>query len=165
MKKAVFLDRDGTLNCDEGHYYVYREEDFVLNKGVIQGLKILQKAAYLLIVITNQGGVAKGLYTTKDVEAVHDKMRELLREEGVEIAAVYYCPHHDSVADCECRKPSPTMLLRAITDYDLDAAKCYMIGDSDRDIQAAQRAGVKAYKIKTNSSIVEVCEKIVANED
>lgn len=165
MKKAVFLDRDGTLNSDEGHYYIFRPEDFVLNEGVLDGLKLLQDNGYLLIVITNQGGVAKGEYTEQDVEAVHAKMKALLGEEGIELTAIYYCPHHDSVAACECRKPSPSMLLQAMADYGLVPADCCMIGDSDRDIEAAERAGIRAYKIEKNSSIVEVCRSIVADED
>lgn len=165
MKKAVFLDRDGTLNSDKGHYYIFRPEDFVLNKGVVEGLKLLQANGYLLIVITNQGGIAKGKYTPKDVEAVHNKMRDMLRQEGVELTAVYYCPHHESVAACECRKPSPYMIQQAISEYNLEAAACYMIGDSERDIAAAKAAGVKGFKIVKNSSIVQLCKKIVQYEN
>ncbi len=163
MKKAVFLDRDGTLNSDVGHYYIYRPEDFVLNDGVCEGLRILQENGYLLIVITNQGGVAKGIYTEEDVALVHQKMEGVLRNEGIELTAIYYCPHHESIAACECRKPSPFLLEKAIKDYDLDAKKCAMIGDSERDVLAARNAGIKAYKIKKNTSIVEVCKEIVAN--
>lgn len=165
MKKAVFLDRDGTLNSDKGHYYIFRPEDFVLNEGVVEGLKLLQENGYLLIVITNQGGIAKGKYTPQDVEAVHNKMQDMLRQEGIELTAVYYCPHHESVAACECRKPSPYMIQQAISEYNLEAAVCYMIGDSERDIAAAKAAGVKGFKIAKNSSIVQLCKKIVADED
>lgn len=165
MNKAVFLDRDGTLNSDVGHYYIYRPEDFVLNEGVVEGLRMLQEKGYLLIVITNQGGVAKGEYTEKDVELVHQKMEELLAKQGVKLTAVYYCPHHESVAACECRKPSPFLIEQALAKYELNPNHCFMIGDSDRDVEAARRAGVAAFKIVKNSSIVNVCEKIVANED
>lgn len=165
MNKAVFLDRDGTLNSDVGHYYIYRPEDFVLNEGVVEGLRMLQEKGYLLIVITNQGGVAKGEYTEKDVELVHQKMEELLAKQGVKLTAVYYCPHHESVAACECRKPSPFLIEQALAKYELNPNHCFMIGDSDRDVEAARRAGVAAFKIAKNSSIVNVCEKIVANED
>lgn len=165
MNKAVFLDRDGTLNSDVGHYYIYRPEDFVLNEGVVEGLRMLQEKGYLLIVITNQGGVAKGEYTEKDVELVHQKMEELLAKQGIKLTAVYYCPHHESVAACECRKPSPFLIEQALAKYELNPNHCFMIGDSDRDVEAARRAGVAAFKIAKNSSIVNVCEKIVANED
>lgn len=165
MNKAVFLDRDGTLNSDEGHYYIYRPEDFVLNEGVVEGLKILQEKGYLLIVITNQGGVAKGEYTEEDVKAVHQKMEELLAEEGIKLTAVYYCPHHESVADCKCRKPSPFLIKQALGKYKLNPNKCYMIGDSERDVIAASKAGVRAFQIPKNSSIVNVCKKIATDED
>lgn len=164
-QKAVFLDRDGTLNSDEGHYYVYRPKDFVLNEGVVEGLRILQENGCLLIVVTNQSGVAKGLYTEQDVAMVHQKMKKLLSKEGIELTAIYYCPHHESIEECECRKPSPYMLEQAIEKYNLNSEKCYLIGDSDRDIEAARRAGVKAFKIPKNSSIIAVCKKIVAYED
>ncbi|PVX50780.1 D-alpha,beta-D-heptose 1,7-bisphosphate phosphatase [Balneicella halophila] len=165
MRKAVFLDRDGTLNSDEGHYYIYRAEDFVLNEGVIAGLKILKKHHYLLIVVTNQGGVAKGIYSEADVEKVHEEMKRQLKLGGISIDGIYYCPHHDTVQSCDCRKPSPYMINQAITDFDLDAKQCFMIGDSDRDIEAAKRAGIRAFKIKKNNSIVEICKKIVEDED
>lgn len=165
MNKAVFLDRDGTLNSDEGHYYIYRPEDFVLNEGVVEGLKILQEKGYLLIVITNQGGVAKGEYTEEDVKAVHQKMEELLAEEGIKLTAFYYCPHHESVADCKCRKPSPFLIKQALGKYKLNPNKCYMIGDSERDVIAASKAGVRAFQIPKNSSIVNVCKKIATDED
>ena len=92
LNKAVFLDRDGTINSDEGHYYIYKPEDFVFNPGVIEGLKRLQKAGYLLIVITNQGGIAKGIYTREDMFKVHEKMCAELEKHGVTLTKIYYCP-------------------------------------------------------------------------
>ncbi len=165
MKKAVFLDRDGTLNSDRGHYYVFQEKDFILNEGVTEGLKMLQNHNYLLIVVTNQGGVAKGEYTKDDVEKVHQKMQELLRAEGVELTAIYYCPHHESIESCECRKPRTGMFKQAIKEYNIDVKKSYMIGDGDRDMEAANSIGIKGFKIEKNASIVEVCKKIVENEN
>lgn len=97
LNKAVFLDRDGTINSDEGHYYIYKPEDFVFNPGVIEGLKRLQKAGYLLIVITNQGGIAKGIYTREDMFKVHEKMCAELEKHGVTLTKIYYCPHHESI--------------------------------------------------------------------
>ena len=106
-QKAVFFDRDGTINSDEGHYYIYKPEDFVFNPGVIEGMKKLKEAGYLLFVITNQGGIAKGIYTHEDVKKVHARMCEELERNGVKIDKIYYCPHHESVKTCICRKPSP----------------------------------------------------------
>lgn len=153
IRKAVFFDRDGTINSDLGHYYVYRKEDFVFNKGVIDGMKSLHDAGFLLFIVTNQGGVAKGIYSCDDVEKLHDYMLEQLREKSVSIENIYYCPHHESVSPCECRKPSPYFINKAIRDYQLDKEMCFMIGDSQRDVESANIAGIKAYKIIKNTSI------------
>ena len=97
LHKAVFFDRDGTINSDEGHYYIYKPEDFVFNPGVVEGMKRLQDAGYLLFVITNQGGVAKGIYTCEDVDRVHAYMCSELAKQGIQLTKIYYCPHHESV--------------------------------------------------------------------
>lgn len=161
MKPAVFLDRDGTINSDEGHYYVYRPEDFVLNPGVTDGIRRLNAAGYLVIVVTNQGGVAKGVYTAADVERVHARMRELLAAGGARVDAVYYCPHHDSVAPCSCRKPAPGMLLRAIRDWNIDPARSVMVGDGSRDIEAARAAGIRGVRVPKNGDLAPVVEAIL----
>ena len=103
LHKAVFFDRDGTINSDEGHYYIYKPEDFVFNPGVVEGMKRLQDAGYLLFVITNQGGVAKGIYTCEDVDRVHVYMCSELAKQGIQLTKIYYCPHHESVQACECK--------------------------------------------------------------
>ena len=114
MNKAIFLDRDGTINSDEGHYYIYKVEDFVFNPGVIDGIRRLNEAGYLIIVVTNQGGVAKGEYTIEDVENLHVYMCKELEKHGAHVDKIYYCPHHSSIAPCKCRKPSPYMIEQAI---------------------------------------------------
>lgn len=159
--KAVFFDRDGTINSDEGHYYIFRKEDFVINPGVIDGMKRLAEAGYLLFVVTNQGGVAKGLYTKDDVDAVHSYMCDLLTAEGIDIKKIYYCPHHDSVAPCRCRKPQPGMLIKAVEEFNLDADECFMVGDSCRDIEAAFAAGITGIKVEKNSDITPAIDKIL----
>lgn len=163
MHKAVFIDRDGVINSDEGHYYVYRVEDYRINKGVFEGLKKLQDAGFLLIIITNQGGVAKGEYTLDDVEMVHRHLIDELAKHDVFLTDIYFCPHHESVSLCDCRKPSPKMILDAMAKYDIDGCQSFLIGDSSRDIEAGEKAGLKkCFKIKANSSIIPVCEQIIA---
>lgn len=152
-RKAVLFDRDGTINSDKGHYYIYKTEDFVFNDGVIENMKRLQEEGFLLFVVTNQGGVAKGVYSSDDVDRVHEHMLAKLSEQNVAIEHVYYCPHHDSISPCDCRKPSPYFIKKAIENYNLDKEKTYMIGDSTRDVESANAAGIKAYKIIKNSSI------------
>ena len=161
MRPAVFLDRDGTINSDEGHYYVYRPEDFVLNPGVTDGIRRLNAAGYLVIVITNQGGIAKGEYTPADVERVHARMKALLAEHGAHVDAIYYCPHHDSVAPCDCRKPAPGMLLQAISEWNIDPARSVMVGDGSRDMEAARAAGIRGIRIPKNGNLAPVVDAIL----
>lgn len=161
MKKAVFFDRDGTINSDVGHYYIYKIEDFVFNDGIINNMRRLQDSGFLLFVVTNQGGVAKGEYSVRDVENVNNYMRSELLKRGVLLANIYYCPHHESISTCDCRKPSPFFINKAIEDFDLDRDSCYMIGDSDRDIESAVRAGIRGFKIESNQSIKNVVDLII----
>ena len=159
--KAIFFDRDGTINSDEGHYYIYRSEDFIFNPGVIKGMKGLQEAGYLLFVITNQGGVAKGVYTDKEVDDVHNYMCEELKKEGVIITKIYYCPHHDSISSCDCRKPSPYMVNSAIQEFCIDKEQSWFIGDSTRDIECAKAAGIPSIHIQKNQDITAIIAKIL----
>ncbi len=159
--KAVFFDRDGTINSDEGHYYIYKPEDFVFNPGVIEGMKRLQDAGYLLFVITNQGGVAKGIYTAADVALVHARMCEELEKHGVKITKIYYCPHHESVKTCVCRKPSPYMVNRAVEEFNINKRASWFIGDSSRDVECAEAAGVRPIRIRKNQDITPAIDTIL----
>lgn len=161
LNKAVFLDRDGTLNCDEGHYYIYKPEDVVFNPGVLQGLKRLKEAGFLLFIVTNQGGIAKGIYTHEDVKKVHDYMCACFAEHGITIDKIYYCPHHESIKSCICRKPSPYMINLAIEDYNIDKKNSWLIGDGTRDIKAAEAAGIKSIKIHKNQDITPAIDQIL----
>lgn len=162
MNKAVFIDRDGVINNDEGHYYIYKTKDFKLNIGLIEGLQLLQSNCFKIIVVTNQGGVAKGEYTEAEVATVHNYFLELMQKEGIEISAIYYCPHHDKVMNCTCRKPKPGMILQGIKEHNIDVQNSYLIGDSPRDIEAGEKAGLKqCFKIEANHSILPICKTIV----
>ncbi len=161
MKKAVFLDRDGVINSDEGHYYIYKPEDFVLNEGVTEGLKLLSDNDFLLIVISNQGGISKGEYTHQDVDAVHQKLHSLLKAEGICLTDIYYCPHHSNNEKCLCRKPGNLNIEKAISKYKIDRTRSWMIGDNVKDIQAGERSGLRTVKIDANESILPWCKKII----
>lgn len=160
-RKAVFFDRDGTINSDEGHYYIYKPEDFVFNPGVINGMKRLQDAGFLLFVITNQGGIAKGIYTRQDVAAVHQLMCEELKKHGVDITKIYYCPHHESIKTCVCRKPSPYMVNLAIGEFNIDKSLSWFIGDSSKDVKCAEDAGIRPIRIHKNQDITPAIEQIL----
>jgi D-glycero-D-manno-heptose 1,7-bisphosphate phosphatase len=157
--KAVFLDRDGVLNREMGDY-VRRIEDFhILNN--FDALKILQDKGYLLLVATNQGGLAKGWYTENELAKMHSSLKETYKEHGVTITDFFYCPHHpDFTGDCDCRKPKPGLLLQGIEKYNIDPSKSYFIGDRERDVEAGTAAGVKGILINSDQPISEVLNLI-----
>lgn len=146
-RPAAFLDRDGVLNEDTG--YVWRIEDFRWMPGAVQACRNLQDAGYALVVVTNQSGVARGMYTLADVDRLHAHMAQALAVAGVTMTAFYACPHHPEGtvpayrSACTCRKPQPGMLLQALRDHGLDAARSVMFGDREGDLEAARRAGVR----------------------
>lgn len=158
MNKAVFLDRDGVINKEKGGW-VYRMEDFEINKDIPESLKILQKKGFIFIVVTNQSGIAKGVYGHNDVARVHKFMHEFFLERGIEITETFYCPHHDEIGKCLCRKPNSLMLEKAIAKYDIDVRKSFLIGDKERDIEAAGRVGMKGILIPPDGSILHIAEK------
>jgi len=160
MKKAIFLDRDGTLNNNSDHYYIWRKEDFQLNPGVPEALAELQARGYLLVVITNQGGVSKGTYGMEEVEAVHAYMRSLLAQSGVVLEEVYVCPHHPDGENCLCRKPLPLMIQKALARFGIDPAQSWMVGDSGRDVLAGKAAGLKSLRVESNGDLREVLKAI-----
>lgn len=153
MNKAVFLDRDGVIN-QEISDYVYRVEDFKFNVGLFAALRLLQEYDYKLIVVTNQGGVAKGRYTHDEVNKVHSFMLNRLTKEGIQIDDVYFCPHHHTITPCLCRKPNSMMLEKALAKHQIDASKSFLIGDNERDVLAGEKAGVKGILIESNTNIL-----------
>lgn len=144
--RAAFIDRDGVIN--EEREYVYRTDDFVLLRGAVEGLRMLQRAGYSLVVVTNQAGIARGFYNEDDYARLTNHMRGLLSSEGVELAAVYHCPHHPAPGlgalgqDCDCRKPKPGMLTRARRELGLDLSRSVIVGDKGSDIEAGRAAGL-----------------------
>ncbi len=160
MNKAIFLDRDGVINNPKNHYYVYRIEDFEINKGLVEALKVLQDRDYMLIVITNQGGISKKEYSIEEVELVHRYMEDELAKQGIELTAVYYCPHHTKNEACLCRKPEPLMIEKAMARLDIDPDLSWFIGDKKSDVEAGKRAGVNTIKIRKNQDLRKILKKI-----
>lgn len=152
--KAVLLDRDGVINKEIGHY-VYTPEEFQINEGVIEFLKMLNQKGYLLIIISNQGGIGKGEYTIQNVDFLHEKLLAEFRKNGITVQEIFYCPHHPTKTKCLCRKPDSIMVEKAIAKYNIDTEKSLLIGDADRDIQAAEKAGLQAFKIISNDNLNE----------
>lgn len=151
MNKAVFLDRDGVINNNDKHYYIYRKEDFEFNDGIIELMQKWQKDGYLLLIISNQSGIAKGEYTKQDVDKLHEYLKSELKKQGITITKIYYCPHHPDYSNCICRKPDSYLLEKAIARFEINRELSCFIGDSERDILAAQKAGLKGIKTEPNN--------------
>jgi len=156
MNKAIFLDRDGVINRKGSSYYIYREEEFFLNRGVIEALKYFVSKGFLLIIITNQGGIAKGNFTVAHLEKLHNFMINQLKTFHIELTDIFYCPHHPDVEVCQCRKPGTLLFEQAIKKYKINPKLSYMIGDSDIDIEAAGKMGIKGFLIPTNANMMEL---------
>jgi D-glycero-D-manno-heptose 1,7-bisphosphate phosphatase len=153
VKPAVFLDRDGTLIEEVGH--LGDPDGVVVLPGVPQTLRRLADAGFALVVISNQGGVARGFFTEDDVRAVCDRTAGLLASEGATIDAWYHCPHHPDFGEpCECRKPAPGMLLRAAREHELDLGSSWMVGDHLVDVQAGAAAGARPIKVLTGHGLL-----------
>lgn len=175
-QKAVFLDRDGTINKYVG--FLRNIDEFELIPGVAEAIKKINNSGYLAIVVTNQPVIARGEVTVAELQLIHNKMETLLGAEGAYLDAIYYCPHHphkgyegeipELKVDCDCRKPKPGMLLRAAGDFNIDLTSSWMIGDGENDIKAGEAAGCKTALIgkgeygqnMTGDSLLVIIEKI-----
>ena len=166
MKKAIFLDRDGTINVEKD--YIYKSEDLVFEEGSIEALKTFKNLGYILIVVSNQSGIARGYFTEADLNIFNNNMNEILKKNGVEITEFYCCPHHpDGIGKykkvCECRKPNNKMIEDAIKKYNIDREKSYMIGDKISDIGAGLKSNLKTVLVKTGYGLKDM-EKIDKND-
>ena len=155
--KAVFLDRDGVVNRERGDY-VWKKDDFVFNADIFEALREFQERGYQLFIITNQSGIAKGRYAHEDVAALHDHMLTGLSLEGITITDIFYCPHHDELGRCLCRKPGSLLIEKALAKYAIDSKRSFLIGDRDRDIQAGERAGVRGVRIESNTPLLDAVD-------
>ncbi len=156
-QKAIFLDRDGTINKYVG--FLRNIDDFELIGGVAEAIRKINESGYLAIVVTNQPVIARGEISFEELKEIHNKMETLLGQEGAYLDAIYYCPHHPHTGyegerrelkiDCECRKPKPGMLLKAVQDFSIDLAQSWMVGDGKNDVKAGSNAGCKTALINT----------------
>lgn len=158
-QKAVFLDRDGTINKYVG--FLRNIDEFELLDGVSDAIKKINASGYLAIVVTNQPVIARGEVSFEELEVIHNKMETLLGKEGAYLDAIYFCPHHPHKGyegerpelkfDCDCRKPKPGMLLKSALDFNIDLAQSWMIGDGENDVKAGQNAGCRTALIGNES--------------
>jgi D-glycero-D-manno-heptose 1,7-bisphosphate phosphatase len=160
MKRAVFLDRDGTVSEEVG--YVNHVGRFRLIPRAAQGIRRINESDYLAVLVTNQAGVARGYFKESLVIAVHERLEELLAENGAHLDGIYYCPHHPTAGeppyrqDCDCRKPKPGMVLAAQRDLNIDVAQSFMVGDKHSDITFAQSVGMQGVLVKTGYGLGEI---------
>lgn len=140
MKPAVFLDRDGTINID--YNYVHEIDRFDFVEGAIKAMKKLKEMGFLLVIVTNQSGIARNKFTQAQFDVLTEWMDWSLQEQGVFLDGIFYCPHDPNIEQCDCRKPNPGMILEAAKELDIDLKHSYMVGDKDSDLMAGRNAGV-----------------------
>ena len=151
MNKALFLDRDGVINHDPGDYTT-SPADFELLPGIIPFLQEATAKGYLLVVVTNQAGISKGLYSVKTYGLIESKMKNLFAEAGVHFAEIYFCRHHPDQGKCLCRKPGSLFFEKAVARFNIDPKQSLMVGDRERDIEAAAAVGIRGFLVPVNSS-------------
>lgn len=167
LRRAVFLDRDGTINVEKD--YLFRPSDFEFIPGAPQAIARLKQAGFLVIVVTNQSGVARGYFTENEVHCLHDYIQRELNRFDCAIDAFYLCPHHPEHGqgtykiDCSCRKGQPGMLLQAASDHGIDLSRSFMVGDKIADVEAGRAAGCRAILVRTGYGTTEA-EKIEAHD-
>ena len=149
--KAIFLDRDGVVNKEVN--YLFKKEDFEFIDGIFDACLYFQNLDYVIIIVTNQSGIARKYYTENDYQTLTKWMLRQFEDNGIEILNVFHCPHGPE-STCECRKPKPGMLLKSKEDFpEIEFDKSYLIGDSDSDIQAAFSVGIKSFKVSKEYSL------------
>lgn len=161
-RKAVFIDRDDTLVKDVP--YCSRPEDLKLFPGVGRSIRDLNNAGYLVILVTNQSGVARGLFTIDMLGKIHDKLRAEIAQDGGKIDAIYFCPHHPD-EKCQCRKPQIGLIHQATQDFDIDIAGSFVIGDSEHDVEMGRRAGCHTFRVAADQDFNKAVKKILNGLD
>jgi len=157
---TVFFDRDGTLNHDTS--YLKSPDELVLFPDVVTAVKRCNEAGIRVIVVTNQSGLARGFFSQEDLDAVHQKLRERLRDSGAWIDDIFVCPHHPDDG-CRCRKPNPGMIEQAQARYPIDLTKSYLVGDKSIDVELAAKMQIKGLLVETGPSCSEELQRIQAH--
>ena len=159
VKKVIFLDRDGVINEERGDY-TWRIEDFRFTDNLFEALSRIAEKGFEFVIVTNQGGIAKGLYGHEDVKRLNAIVSKEFKNHNLNLLDIYYSPYHSSISKSLSRKPDSLMLEKAIDQYTIDVSKSYMVGDSERDILAAKKVGVKGILNKANTSLTTIVDQI-----
>lgn len=153
MNKAIFLDRDGVLINNEHHYYIWESAQLEFVEGVLDNLKMLQQKGFQLFIVSNQGGISRGLYSKENSLTLHEQLIQTMRENQIIITDILFCPHHSEIENCLCRKPQSLMIDKLIARYEINPEHSTMIGDSESDMVAAALAGIDGIKITPNQNM------------
>ena len=165
MTPVVFFDRDGVLNVDIG--YLWQPQDWVWVPGAIESIRQFNRLGWPVVVVTNQSGVARGYYRESDVQELHNWLNQQLEPFGAHIDRFFYCPHHvkgtlpEYQRECECRKPQPGMIRKAMEELQADPARSFLIGDKETDLEAAAAAGIRGYRF-TGGNLLEFIQKNIS---
>ena len=169
MNRALFLDRDGVINQDHG--YTFKVSDLTILDGVIEGLQSIRYLEYKIIIITNQSGIARGLFEVAEFHDYMKKLIELLAESGIMVCDYFYCPHHvegviaEFTKSCECRKPEPGLIIQAKNKYDFDLSHSVLIGDKESDILAGKNAGISSNILITDGVLTKESRALFSAKD
>lgn len=152
-QKAIFLDRDGVIVNNRNHYYIWKEEQVEFVDGIFENLKRLSEMGFQLFIVSNQGGISKGLYSKKDIQQLHRRLTNTFWKHQIEITDIAFCPHHPDVEQCLCRKPDSLLLEKLMARHHISASDSYFIGDSETDMEAARKAGISGIKTEPNRNM------------
>ncbi|WP_455392258.1 D-glycero-beta-D-manno-heptose 1,7-bisphosphate 7-phosphatase [[Eubacterium] cellulosolvens] len=158
-RKAIFIDRDGVINYNRNDY-VKSWAEFKFIPGAKEAIKRINDSNLLLIIITNQSPIGRGIFKRETLDYIHKSMLNELNDAGAHIDAIYYCPHHPD-DNCDCRKPKPGLILRAAKDFNIDLARSWMVGDSDSDLEAGAAAGCKTLKVTLKKPLIKVIDQLL----
>lgn len=161
ISKAIFLDRDGVLIDNSEHYYIWRNDQLRFVEGVFDNLKYLIQKDYQLFIVSNQGGISKGLYAKNDVFDLHNQLMQTFGKNNIPVTDFVFCPHHPEIEKCICRKPNSVMIEKLLAKYQLNREESWFIGDSQSDIEAAGKVGIQSIKIQANSNMYPYISKLI----
>ena len=153
MNKAIFLDLDGVLINNQHHYYIWESVQMEFIEGVFENLQLLQHKGFQLFIVSNQGGISKGLYSKENVMGLHEEIIQRFSKNQITLSDILFCPHHSENEKCLCRKPQSLMIDKLIAKYELNPNESIMIGDSESDMQAAAMAGIHGIRIIPNQNM------------
>ena len=159
MSQTVFLDRDGIINKKRENY-VKNVDEFILLEDAPEAIRLLKEKKFLVIVVTNQSAINRGYLSHEGLDEIHQHMKNQLQKHGSFIDAIYYCPHRPE-ENCRCRKPQPDLLYQAMKDFSIVKNHSWLIGDSESDIEAAKRVGIRSIKMQTDSSLLTSVNQIL----